>query len=144
MRVDWEGMGMQSIQRFVSCQIQLLVTHARFTMSQQCHVTTTTIESAAHSLLSPPVCPLSTNAHVFDVRTWHRSHQEAKFSPPHVCVTPKHDVRLSLFFCRPHPMFRNTSALLRGAAIKANITQHSALRPADGHITNIAPHPVKP
>ena len=73
--------------------------------------------SAALSSLSPPVCPpppsptpttttttittttspLPTNAHVFDVRTWHRSHQAAKFSLPHVCVTPKHDVRLSLF-----------------------------------------------
>ena len=42
------------------------------------------------------------------MRACHRSHQAAKFSPPHVCVTPKHDVRLSLFFCRSHPMFRNT------------------------------------
>ena len=48
------------------------------------------------------------------------------------------------YFCRPHPMFRNTNALLRGATIKANITQHSALRPADGHITNIALHLAKP
>ena len=89
---------MQSILRFVSGQIQLLVTHARFTMSLQCHVTTTTSESAALSSLSPPVSPHPTYAPVFDVRTWHRSHQSAKFSPPQVCVTPKHDVRLSLFF----------------------------------------------
>ena len=47
-------------------------------------------------------------------------------------------------FRRPHPMFRDTSALPRGAAVQANITQHSALRPADGHITNIAPHLAKP
>ena len=45
---------------------------------------------------------------------------------------------LVAIFCRPHPMFRNTSALLRGAITKANITQHSALRPDDGHITSIA------
>ena len=48
------------------------------------------MESA--SLLPPP------NAHVFAVRTWHRSHQAAKFSPAHVCVTSKHEVRWSLFF----------------------------------------------
>ena len=39
-------------------------------------------------------------------------------------------------------MFRNTSALPRGATIKVNITQLSALRP--GHITNIAPQTAKP
>ena len=60
------------------------------------------------------------------VRTWHRSHQAAKFSPPHVCVTPQARCPLVAIFCRLHPMFRNTSAPPRGATIKANITTFRA------------------
>ena len=91
--------------------------------------------TAALSSLSPPVCPHTTNAHAFDVRTWHRSHQAAS------ARLRDHQARCPLvaIFCRPHPMYRNTSAPPRGATTKANITQHFALRPADGHITNIAP-----
>ena len=130
MRVEWEGMGMQSIQCSVSCQIQLLVTHARFTMSQQCHVTSTTSESAALSSLSPPVCPppsSPTSARVFDVRTWHRSHQAAKFSPPHVCVTSMHDVRSVAVFFVASTRCSGTQALYP-AVLPSRPVSHNILR----------------
>ena len=46
------------------------------------------------------------------MRAWHRSHQAAKFSPPHVCVSLKHDVRLSLLkqaLCTAVPPSRQIS-----------------------------------
>ena len=95
--------------------------------------------------LRPPVCapapsPPPPRMHMCLMCAHSKDHIKRRSSLlPYVCVTPKYDCPLVAIFCRPHPMFRNTSAQHRGATIKANITQHSVLRPADGHITNIAP-----
>ena len=115
-------MGMQSIRPFVSCQIQLLVTHARFTMSQQCHVTTTTSECAAFSSLSRPVCPSTPRMHKsLKCCVWDRSHQAANCFP----LSDFHArCPLVAIFCRPHPMFRNTNAPPRGATTMAPISPH--------------------
>ena len=101
--------------------------------------------SAALSSLSPPVCLLSspppTNAHVFDVRTWHRSHQAAKFSPPHVCVTPKHDVRLSLFFVARTQCSRTPA--LYSAVLPSRPISHNILRFDQPMDTSQTSHPIQ-
>ena len=89
------------------------------------------------SSFSPPVCPYHECtcvwcAHIAQITSGGEVLSSARLRDPQArCPL------VAIFFCRPHPMVRNTSALPRGASIKANITQHSALRPADGHITNI-------